>query len=779
MKLSELLKLAKPLLDTNQVYAEIVRILPDSKRQTLTFAPREITDGTFDLVLQKRDMVHLYSLSQVLKTTGGEQAVTKDADQSVVAMTGPTATAGEPTVAGNVLTSSALTQGAQSQSSQAQMASTQAASAVMQGGQPAGQGAQSNFGADLGFFLEVVYTQGAVRYVGPYARTPTLKLSSVVTEDQIMQDTNLDYAELTRRNADGSWTYATFSPREVLSGNWDIPLQAQDSVRFFTANYLPEKPDFDRFGDVYVMTGSVKFPGLYAMHGTKQLSQIITQDQLLTTTDIYYGEIQRWVAGGRTEYLTFSPSAVLKGKMDLQILPRDVIRFVAAGQNGMDHDFTRFPDAVLVKGIIKHPGVFAWYKGLTLASIISQDELLIDTETTYAEIRRRNAQSETLLSFSPDSVANGKSDISLEARDVVILYPKYYNRPITVAGEVVEPKVIPYYDGIDLATVLRSVSLNAGATTLKAVITKAAGGSQDVYLEDYLYRQANGKIALAPGDAVSIKKLLPDEHLPIVTVRGRVAHPQALEFTEGMKLSDALSKAGGYTSEAYPKGLVLIRKSAQEAQQKQVDRLIAQLEAVSQAGGAVPTSPDTSLSSVSATLVNMQIDLNVQKSRLGMLKQLYKEGFGRISIDMPPTLAQLAGSAADIRLERDDTIFVPSTPTYVLVSGDVADQAVVAYHDGITVREAISLSGWLNNTADISRSYIIKASGRLVSVQQKGFLFFKGPSILDSKLEPGDTVVVQSKSPNVNQTWSYVKDVVDIAYKVMTTALTTVTLLGL
>jgi len=624
-----------------------------------------------------------------------------------------------------------------------------------------------------------VTVSGQVRYVGPYARTPGLKLSDVVTADQILPDTSLDYAELSRRNPDGTRIYLTFSPREVLAGEWNQPLQGQDSILFVKEGYLPDKPDFDHFSDAYAITGAARMPGLYALHGVRQLSQVLSQDQLLTTTDIYYGEIQRWVAGGRTEYLTFNPSAVLRGEMDLQVLPRDIIRLVAAGQNGQDHDFARFPDAVLVKGVIKHPGVFAWYKGLTLASIISQDELLIDTEITYAEIQRRNAQSQTLISFSPDSIAHGKTDIALEPSDVVILYPKYYNRPVTVAGEVLEPKVIPFYDGIDLAAVLRSVTLRADATALKAQITKAAGDSQDVYLEDYLYRQANGKIALAPGDAVSIKKLLPDEHLPIVTVRGRVAHPQALEFTEGMKLSDALAKAGGYTSEAYPKGLVLIRKSAQEAEQKQVDRLIAQLEAVSGAAGTLPTSSDASLSSVSSTLINMQIDLSVQKSRLGMLKQLYKEGFGRISVDMPATLAQLVGSAADIRLERDDTIFVPSTPTYVLVSGDVADQAVIAYYDGITVQEAITHSGWLNSTADVSRAYIIKASGRLVSVQQKGFLFFKGPSILNSKLEPGDTVVVPSKSPSVNQTWSYIKDVVDIAYKVMTTALTTVTLLGL
>ena len=129
-------------------------------------------------------------------------------------------------------------------------------------------------------------------------------------------------------------------------------------------------------------------------------------------------------------------------------------------------------------------------------------------------------------------------------------------------------------------------------------------------------------------------------------------------------------------------------------------------------------------------------------------------------------------------LERDDMIFVPTTPTYVLVSGEVADQNVVAYRDGMTVKQAITESGWLSKEADLPNAYIIRASGRLDSTEGKGFLFFR-PNILNYTLNPGDTVVVPSKSVKVSVGWSYVKDGLSIVATILTGALTTKTLLGL
>jgi len=772
MKLSDLQATASIVLETNQVYADITRPLSGGKNQVLTFAPREVASGEFDVNLLARDVVSFYSINAV------------KAEVQALGKTEPTATnggaGGAATAAGAQAPGAAGATGAAMVGVAASGVAPGAAATT--GGLAAGAvgapGMGSSIATDTGFYLEVVNVSGIVRYEGPYARTPSLKLSSVVTADQILQDTNLDYAELTRRKADGGWEYSTFSPREVLSGKVDMALRAQDSIRFVKVGYMPAKPDFDHFGNAYAVTGVANLPGLYSISKPKMLSDIITANQMLSNTDVHYAEIERWVTGGRTEYKTFSPVAVLEGMQDERIFPRDIIRLVPAGDKGDTHDFSRYPDTILIKGTVRYPGRYAWYEGMKLADILGPDDLLIDTDSGYAEVRRQSAAAQTILSFSPQAVAAGESELTLSSRDVVIFYPKYFNKPVTVSGEVAEPKVIPYYDGMELAAVLRSVSLSGNFISLKAVVTKAAGGSADVYLEEYFRKQTSGKVTLSPGDSISIKKLLPDEHLPVITVRGAVVKPQSLEFTDGMRLAEALTAAGGFDSRAYPYGLVLIRKSAAEMQQKQVDRLIAQLEAASAAGAALPTSSDSTLSSAAAIVANLQIDLAMQRAKLGGLKQLYKEGFGRISIDMPASVEELSKSPSNVVLERDDLIYVPTTPTYVLVSGEVSDQSVVAFRDGMTVKQAIIESGWLSSEADISKAYIIRASGRLDSTEGKGFLFFR-PNILNYKLTPGDTVVVPSKSVKVSMAWSYVKDGLTVISTILTGALTAKTLLGI
>ncbi len=748
MKLSAIQTMVKPLLIMNQVYAEIVRPLRGGKKQTVTFAPREVGSGIFDIELQPKDMIQYYStLSPPVQnqTLGPINNGTQNGQITAISV-----------------------EGAPPASSPAAPSAVGALSAPN----------SSDISPDVGFFLEIVNVSGVIRYVGPYARTPTLKLSSVVTSEQILQETNLDYAELTRRKPDGGWEFKSFSPREVLAGKMDMDLRAQDYIRFVNVGYLPEKPDFDHFGNAYAVVGSARRTGLYSTDAPKLLSEIITPEQIVSATYLYFAEIERWIMGGRIEYKTFSPYAVLVGLQDERIFPRDIIRLIPADEKTQTYDFSRNPDTVLIKGTTRYPGRYAWYEGLQLSHILAEDDILIETDTSYAEVRRRGMDSETILSFSPSSIVQGRTDVELQPRDNVIFYPKYSKLPVTASGEVQEPKVIPYYDNMEFSQVLRSVKLKIDLDSLKAVVTRTNGETLNIYLEEYLKRQSASKLVLQPGDAISFKRLLPEENLPIVTVRGAVQAPQSIEFKDGMRLADALQAAGGYDSRAYPKGIILIRRTAAENQKKQVDRIISQLEAVTGAGNALPNSTDTALSSAAAVVANLQIDLAVQRARLGSLKQMYKDGFGRISIDIPHTVEELARSSSNVVLERDDLIFVPTTPTYVLVSGEVSDQNVVAFRDGLTVRQAIAESGWVSNNADLQKTYIMRASGKLDSTEGKGFLFFR-PSILKFELYPGDTVVVVAKSSKINVGWGYFKDIIDSGYKIMYTVMSTVSLLGL
>jgi protein involved in polysaccharide export with SLBB domain len=179
---------------------------------------------------------------------------------------------------------------------------------------------------------------------------------------------------------------------------------------------MPEKPDFDRFGNAYALLGAVRNPGLYSMSASLPLSEVITVEQLLGATDIHYAEIERWVPGGRTEYITFSPIAVFLGEQDFKVFPRDIVRLHLAAESVTDHDFARYPNAVLISGVVRHQGRYAWYEGLNLSDLVSADDMLIDTNIEYAELRRRGFSDDSIRSFSPKALVEGSADIELQPR---------------------------------------------------------------------------------------------------------------------------------------------------------------------------------------------------------------------------------------------------------------------------------------------------------------------------------------------------------------------------
>ncbi|GAB6276383.1 MAG: hypothetical protein SAMD01599839_09230 [Rectinema sp.] len=272
----------------------------------------------------------------------------------------------------------------------------------------------------------MVTVSGAVRYTGPYARTPSLKLSSVVTAEQILEETNLEYAELTRLKADGTPEYHTFAPKEVLEGKYDLALKAKDVIRFVKKTSFGgtgEKPNLEKFSDVVQLTGQVARPEVYALRPEMKLSQVVVKDQVLLDTNLNYGEITRLRSDGKNEYVTFRPAEVLAGSFDLDLGPRDVIRLVKVGYVAPAADAERFGQAVTVEGPVEFAGSYAWREGMGLRELLVLAKPLLETNQVYAEIvRPLGGGKNEYVTFAPREVASGVYDTTLKARDRVRLY---------------------------------------------------------------------------------------------------------------------------------------------------------------------------------------------------------------------------------------------------------------------------------------------------------------------------------------------------------------------
>jgi polysaccharide export outer membrane protein len=155
-----------------------------------------------------------------------------------------------------------------------------------------------------------------------------MKLSSLLTKDQLLLDSNLNYGEITRFKADGKNEYLTFRPSEVLDGSWDLELGARDLVRLLKVGYAPEQHDFDRFTNAVQLYGPVKFPGLYAWREGMKFSSLLASAGPALETNQFYAEIVRPLGGTAFEYVTFAPREIASKSADLNLKAGTLCGFI-------------------------------------------------------------------------------------------------------------------------------------------------------------------------------------------------------------------------------------------------------------------------------------------------------------------------------------------------------------------------------------------------------------------------------------------------------------------
>lgn len=220
---------------------------------------------------------------------------------------------------------------------------------------------------DFDHFADTLVVRGPVKYPGYYLYKEGMKLSELLSHNTLLLDANHAYAELTRRTADGTYEYDTFSPDAVLSGKSDMALARYDTISFVKRGAQAAGHDFDKFPDAVSVTGEVARPDIYALTGGLKLSEVVTKEQVLLDTNLNYGEITRLRGDGKNEYVTFRPGEVLSGKYDLALGPRDVINLVKVGYEASAEEAERFGALVTVRGPVEYGGAYAWREGMKLS----------------------------------------------------------------------------------------------------------------------------------------------------------------------------------------------------------------------------------------------------------------------------------------------------------------------------------------------------------------------------------------------------------------------------
>ena len=516
-------------------------------------------------------------------------------------------------------------------------------------------------------------------------------------------------------------------------------------------------------GPTVGISGSVKRPAIYELREESTLSDVLplTGGTLYSTFDrnvriIRYGEEGLKVLSGSLEDEKFLKNEVRDGDL---IIFQDVTPLVLEG--------------FIVRGKVKYPGAYSLEKYSKLSELLNVVGLLPETDLRYGEVIRTDLKTfdREILRFSPLEVMRGETDITLQPLDEIRFYSREIFEPVKISGLIKDPKIVPFHRGMKLLDVLRDAEFLEDPSHLKVLVFPE---NRQVYLKELLDGIAED-IELSPGAEVVVKRIRETEFRDRVTILGAVRRPGVYRLREGMTLYDLIIEAGGYTEDAYPRGIIFIRESAKRLQEEHLKIAIKALEesiARSEEGiGLVGASPEERSA--------VQITISKQRELLSIIKERAKIGLGRIALNVPDSLEELRNSKENIKLERGDYIYVPTEPRYVLILGDVYNQISVPYIPGKTVAYYLNQAGGPGKNADLDNIYIIKANGRVVArrnyekflqIAWKDNKLFFGGDFLEATVEQGDTIVVPSELRVPTMWRPLIRDVVQIIFQAISTA---------
>ncbi|SHK36588.1 protein involved in polysaccharide export, contains SLBB domain of the beta-grasp fold [Marinobacter antarcticus] len=228
-----------------------------------------------------------------------------------------------------------------------------------------------------------------------------------------------------------------------------------------------------------------------------------------------------------------------------------------------------------------------------------------------------------------------------------------------------------------------------------------------------------------------------------ITLDGEVVYPGEYTFSDGETLAAVLQRAGGLTSNAFPRGAVFTREKLRELEARRLreaeQRLQGDLLGVQLEGDSFGGQNAQRVDQVKGLLDDVQSSRPV----------------GRMVIDLQAVLSDSAYQS--IRLQDGDTLTVPTIPQAVSVFGEVQFPTSHLHVAGLTVDDYLERSGGPTRQADESRVYVVKADGSVILPEKSAW--FGGRS---QQLQPGDTVIMPIDVDRLNQLelWTNVSQIV-------------------
>jgi protein involved in polysaccharide export with SLBB domain len=394
----------------------------------------------------------------------------------------------------------------------------------------------------------------------------------------------------------------------------DIEKKVVDIIKSDYSKYLPNRGDeitigkvLDRFNNRVVLDGAVYRPGQYELIASLSLAQLIKKaDGLKEDAYTERGLLFRLNEDLSKEVIPFNVAAIINGKQeDILLKKNDSISIASAKDFAEAYTLT-------VDGEIKRPGVYEYYKGITLKDVLFLTGGFTDAASAqHIEVARRikgdsintKAIAEVIEVGTGKDLSFKGNDIKLQPWDVVIVRtnPTYKSQvTVKVEGEVMYPgtyvlttKEDKVSDILKRAGGLTPQADNTGANITRintsyfkddAVeriqkIKKTSDTSSSQLVEELSkptvkiglrldeIQNNNGNnlenITLIEGDVITIPK-----QRNVVKINGEVMFPTEIVYKEGASIEYYIDKAGGFTENAKKSKIYVLNANGNAAKTK-------------------------------------------------------------------------------------------------------------------------------------------------------------------------------------------------------------------
>jgi protein involved in polysaccharide export with SLBB domain len=516
-------------------------------------------------------------------------------------------------------------------------------------------------------------------------------------------------------------------------------------------------------GPQVTVEGMVHRPAIYELNGERTLGQVLKlSGGVLITASLKQINVSRIVANQKRTMVSV-PLAGNKAEIDKQLADFKV-------QSGDDVVISQIlpynTQAVYLEGHVYRPGRYPYHEGMTIADLLHSYRDVMPEPANHGELIRLvppDFHPET-ISFSLPDILIGNDSIPLQPFDTVRVFGRYeVDAPtVSIFGEVLRPGKYPMSEGMTAAGLVRMAGgFRRSAYRQEADLSsyaiqngqKVLIGYSVVEIQKALDGDKSADVLLKPGDAVGIRQLTGWNDIgAAITISGEVKYAGTYGIEDGERLSSVLQRAGGFREDAFPQGAVLERVEVRNLEEVTRQQLIHRIE----------TSIPNVQPSISTTGQTQQGELEaMQQQREQVLTALRNQpSTGRVVIRISLNISQWENTPADIVLRAGDTLVIPKRADFVLVSGQVYNATGITYSPGKNAGWYLRQAGGATRYGDKRQIFILRADGSVVS-HEKSTMFSAG--VLDTRMYPGDSVIVPEKVIGGTPIWQNLIGVAQIA----------------